>query len=193
MADLASRSSHLGAVIEAHPLCTIATKPTSVSNFESLVESVVSQQLSVKAADTIYARLALLCEGHVAPEPLLRQHEDELRQAGLSAAKVKTIRGLATASVSGVIEFENLHLLEDEVISNQLNSLWGIGPWTVDMFMMHQLHRLDVWPVGDLGVRRGWQNMFGLEDKIEADALKPLGEQFRPYRSIVAWYCWRAA
>jgi DNA-3-methyladenine glycosylase II len=193
VADLASRSSHLGAVIEAHPLCTLATKPATVSNFESLVESVVSQQLSVKAADTIYARLAALCDGEVAPAQLLKQEEDALRQAGLSAAKVKTIRGLADASVSGAINFEGLHELEDDVISTQLNSLWGIGPWTVDMFMMHQLHRLDIWPVGDLGVRRGWQNMFGLEDKIEADALRPLGEDFRPYRSIVAWYCWRAA
>jgi DNA-3-methyladenine glycosylase II len=61
------------------------------------------------------------------------------------------------------------------------------------MFMMQQLHRLDIWPVGDLGVRRGWQNMFGLQEKIEADGLKPLGDTFRPYRSIVAWYCWRAA
>jgi DNA-3-methyladenine glycosylase II len=192
-ADLASRSSHLATVIEAHPLCTLASKPPTVSNFESLVESVVSQQLSVKAADTIYARLAALCSGEVAAQQLLKQNEDALRQAGLSAAKVKTIRGLAEAAVSGAINFEGLHELEDEVISTQLNSLWGIGPWTVDMFMMHQLHRLDIWPVGDLGVRRGWQNMFALEEKIEAEQLRPLGEDFRPYRSIGAWYCWRAA
>ena len=116
-----------------------------------------------------------------------------MRGAGLSGAKTKTIRGLAGAATSGLINFEDLHLLDDELISTQLEGLWGIGPWTVDMFMMHQLQRLDVWPTGDLGVRRGWQNIYGLEQIIEAKSLAPLGEAFRPYRSVVAWYCWRAA
>jgi len=194
VADLAGRDPHLAKVIGAHPMCTLANKPNSTSNFEALVESVVSQQLSVKAADTIYGRLAELCSNEVSPEALSKLSDEAMRGAGLSGAKSKTIRGLAEASMSGLINFEGLHLIEDDaLISTQLNSLWGIGPWTVDMFMMHQLHRLDVWPTGDLGVRRGWQNMFGLENKIEPAELGELGEGFRPYRSIVAWYCWRAA
>ena len=194
VADLSARDERLAKVIATHPLCTLASKPNSVSNFESLVESVVSQQLSVKAADTIYGRLVALCETGLSAEQIAKLSDDAMREAGLSGAKTKTIRGLAEASIAGLIDFEGLHLIEDDaVISAQLNSLWGIGPWTVDMFMMHQLHRLDVWPTGDLGVRRGWQNMFELEQKVEATELGPLGEGFRPYRSIVAWYCWRAA
>jgi len=194
VADLADRDPKLAKVIAEHKLCTLASQPNSTSNFEALVESVVSQQLSVKAADTIYGRLAALCSNKVSPEALAKLSDEDMREVGLSGAKSKTIRGLAEASMSGLIDFEGLHLIEDDaLISTQLNSLWGIGPWTVDMFMMHQLHRLDVWPTGDLGVRRGWQNMFGLDQKIEAAELGPLGESFRPYRSIVAWYCWRAA
>jgi len=194
VADLAARDPKLAKVIEAHPMCTLASKPNTVSNFESLVESVVSQQLSVKAADTIYGRLVALCGTSLSAVQITKLSDEAMREAGLSGAKTKTIRGLAEASISNLIDFEGLHLIEDDaVISSQLNSLWGIGPWTVDMFMMHQLHRLDVWPTGDLGVRRGWQNMFGLENKIEPAELGELGESFRPYRSIVAWYCWRAA
>ncbi len=194
VSDLASRDEKLAKVIAGHKLCTLASKPNSTSNFEALVESVVSQQLSVKAADTIYSRLAALCGSGVAPGPIAKLSDEAMREAGLSGAKTKTIRGLAEAAISGVIDFEGLHLIDDdEAISTQLNSLWGIGPWTVDMFMMHQLHRLDVWPTGDLGVRRGWQNIYGLDQKIEAAELGPLGEGFRPYRSVVAWYCWRAA
>jgi DNA-3-methyladenine glycosylase II len=154
---------------------------------------VVSQQLSVKAADTIHARLVELCGGTLEPAHVASLADEVMRAAGLSGAKTKTIRGLAEASITGTIDFEGLHLLDDEVISSQLNSLWGIGPWTVDMFMMHQIHRLDVWPTGDLGVRRGWQNIYGLEAMPEAKELVPLGDAFRPYRSVLAWYCWRAA
>ncbi|MEO0024133.1 MAG: hypothetical protein RL196_574 [Actinomycetota bacterium] len=192
-AELSARDRLLATVIAANPLCTLGSKPASVSNFESLVESVVSQQLSVKAADTIHARLVELCGGTLEPAHVASLADEVMRAAGLSGAKTKTIRGLAEASITGTIDFEGLHLLDDEVISSQLNSLWGIGPWTVDMFMMHQIHRLDVWPTGDLGVRRGWQNIYGLEAMPEAKELLPLGESFRPYRSVLAWYCWRAA
>ena len=192
-AELAECDERLAAVIAAHPLCTLGSKASSVSNFESLVESVVSQQLSVKAADTIYARLVDLCGGSLAPAQVASLGDEVMRAAGLSGAKTKTIRGLAEASLSGEVNFEGLHLLDDVTISTQLNALWGIGPWTVDMFMMHQLHRLDIWPTGDLGVRRGWQNIHGLEAMPEPKWLDPLGDTFKPYRSVVAWYCWRAA
>ena len=191
--ELASRDARLAKVIAGNELCTLASKPPTVSNFESLVESVVSQQLSVKAADTIHARLVELCGGVLEAGHVAGLSDEAMRGAGLSGAKTKTIRGLAGAATSGLINFEDLHLLDDELISTQLEGLWGIGPWTVDMFMMHQLQRLDVWPTGDLGVRRGWQNIYGLEQIIEAKSLAPLGEAFRPYRSVVAWYCWRAA
>lgn len=192
--DLSSRDANLAKIIAASPLCSIGNFVGKTSNFESLVESVVSQQLSVKAADTIYGRLVEATKSKMLPKHIAKLSDTDMRQCGLSAAKTKTIKGLAEAAVSGLVDFETLHEIEeDEQISAALNSLWGIGPWTVDMFMMHQLGRLDVWPTGDLGVRRGWERMFGLIERIEPKALELEGEKFRPYRSVVAWYCWKAA
>ena len=89
--------------------------------------------------------------------------------------------------------FRSLHTItSDEEIFSQLTNLWGIGPWTVDMFMMFQLGRLDIWPTGDLGVRRGYEKIYGLREEITPAELAKKGEKFRPYRSVVAWYCWRA-
>jgi DNA-3-methyladenine glycosylase II len=119
--------------------------------------------------------------------------ETDMRAAGVSGAKFKTIQGLADAALSKRININKLHEIDDdELIFHQLTSLWGIGPWTVDMFMMHQLGRLDIWPTGDLGVRRGWEKIHSLKEEIEPKALDKKGEKYRPYRSVVAWYCWRA-
>ena len=192
--DLASRDKRFAKVVDAHPLCTIGSKPSTTSNFETLVESVVSQQLSVKAADTIYSRLMVLVKNEPTPRKIAKLSEISMRECGISGPKIKAIKGLAEASISKTIDFEKLHLLEqDEHISTQLNSLWGIGPWTVDMFMMQKLGRLDIWPTGDLGVRRGWERIYGLKEQIDPKELHLKGEIFRPYRSVVAWYCWRAA
>jgi DNA-3-methyladenine glycosylase II len=193
VAELSARDRKLAKVIANSPLCTLGTNSGKTSNFESLVESVVSQQLSVKAADTIYGRLVDAAKSQMVPKRISKLSDTDMRQCGLSAAKTKTIKGLAEAEISGLVNFETLHEIEDdELISAKLNSLWGIGPWTVDMFMMHQLDRLDIWPTGDLGVRRGWERMYGLDEKIEPKELHIEGEKFRPYRSVVAWYCWKA-
>ena len=193
VAELSARDRKLAKVISTSPLCTLGTNSGKNSNFESLVESVVSQQLSVKAADTIYGRLLGATKDQMIPRKISKLSDTDMRQCGLSAAKTKTIKGLADADISGLVKFETLHEIEDdELIASKLNSLWGIGPWTVDMFMMHQLGRLDVWPTGDLGVRRGWERMYGLNEKIEPKELHIEGEKFRPYRSVVAWYCWKA-
>lgn len=178
-------------VISQSPLCTIGSSDSSDSNFESLVSSVISQQLAVKAADTIYARLNQLARGQITPIRIMKISDLELREIGVSGAKTKTIKGLAQASISGTVPIDNLHELSDPEVFQGLTSLWGIGPWTVDMFMMFQLHRLDIWPTGDLGVRRGWESIHKLAEEIEPKALAIEGERFRPYRSVVAWYCWR--
>lgn len=179
-------------VAQASPLCPIGLEQTERSHFESLVESVISQQLAIKAADTIHARLVSLAGGKITPARISKLEQADLRTAGLSGAKAKTIQGLSSAALSREVDINKLHLLEDEVVSQQLNSLWGIGPWTVDMFMMFQLGRLDTWPTGDLGVRRGWERIHKLKEQIEPKKLHDRGEKFRPYRSVVAWYCWRA-
>jgi DNA-3-methyladenine glycosylase II len=192
-AEIASRDKKFARVIEAHPLCTIGRNPKPVSHFESLVESVISQQLAVKAADTIFLRVKRAAGGRIIPVRIAALDEATMREAGVSGAKYKTIQGLASAALEKEINFNKLHEVEsDEEIFTQLTGLWGIGPWTVDMFMMHQLGRLDIWPTGDLGVRRGWEKIYSLEEEIAPKVLDVKGEKFRPYRSVVAWYCWRA-
>jgi DNA-3-methyladenine glycosylase II len=191
--DLASRDKKLAPVIAAHPLCSIGRGDKSVTHFESLVESVISQQLAVKAAETIYLRVKKLAGGRVTPARIAMISEPDMRAAGVSGAKFRTIQGIASAALSKEIKINSLHLIEsDEEIFSQLTSLWGVGPWTVDMFMMFQLGRLDIWPTGDLGVRRGWEKIYALKAEISPKELELKGEKFRPYRSIVAWYCWRA-
>ena len=191
--ELASRDTRLAKVIQANPLCTVGRNPKPVTHFEALVESVISQQLAVKAADTIYLRVKSLVKGRILPARLADISEADMRAAGVSGAKFKTIQGLADAAISKRININKLHeIADDQEIFDQLTGLWGIGPWTVDMFMMHQLGRLDIWPVGDLGVRRGWEKIYSLKDEIDPKALVSKGDKFRPYRSVVAWYCWRA-
>lgn len=191
--DLSTRDARLAKVIAAHPLCTVGRNPKPVTHFEALVESVISQQLAVKAADTIYGRVKTLAKGRILPVRMADISETQMRAAGVSGAKFKTIQGLADAALSKRININKLHEIDDDQeIFDQLTGLWGIGLWTVDMFMMHQLGRLDIWPVGDLGVRRGWEKIYSLKDEIEPKVLVNKADRFRPYRSVVAWYCWRA-
>ena len=192
VADICLADKRFQAVVDGNQLCTIGRRPSQVSHFESLVESVVSQQLAIRAADTIHGRLLTLANGKITPHKIAKLAPEEMRAAGLSGAKTKTILGLSNAALTGQVAIKNLHLLEDEIVAAQLTSLWGIGPWTVDMFMMFQLGRLDIWPTGDLGVRRGWERIHNLKEEIEPTKLMARGEKFRPHRSIVAWYCWRA-
>jgi DNA-3-methyladenine glycosylase II len=191
--EISARDKKFAKVIAENPLCTIGRNPKPVTHFESLVESVISQQLAVKAAETIFGRVKKAAGGRVIPSRIASISESEFREAGVSAAKFKAIQGLANAALTKEINFNKLHEIEsDEEIFRSLTHLWGIGPWTVDMFMMFQLGRLDIWPTGDLGVRRGWETIYKLSEDISPKALELKGEKFRPYRSVVAWYCWRA-
>jgi DNA-3-methyladenine glycosylase II len=192
VAEICEADSKFIPIIQASPLCPIGRVDSQSSHFESLVESVISQQLAIRAADTIHARLVALAGGKITPARIAKLELDELRAAGLSGAKAKTIQGLSSAALSREVDINKLHLLDDETVAQQLTSLWGIGPWTVDMFMMFQLGRLDTWPTGDLGVRRGWEKIHRLKEQIEPQKLHVRGEKFRPHRSVVAWYCWRA-
>ena len=193
VAEISARDKKMARVIAEQPLCTIGRNPKPVPHFESLVESVISQQLAVKAAETIFLRVKKAAGGRIIPTRIASLTESQMREAGVSGAKIKAIQGLAGAALNREIKFNSLHEVDsDEEIFNQLTGLWGIGPWTVDMFMMFQLGRLDIWPTGDLGVRRGWEKIYSLNEEITPKALEVKGEKFRPYRSIVAWYCWRA-
>jgi DNA-3-methyladenine glycosylase II len=183
-------------VIERSGFCTIGVKEKSPrvreSNFSSLASSILSQQLSTKAAATIITRVEALCGGSLRAEKITELKNAELRSAGCSESKARAIRELAEASIDGTIPMKNLHRLTDEEILEHLLPQFGIGRWTVEMFLMFQLGRQDVWPVGDLGVRRGWERIHKLRNEIEPKKLEKLGAEYSPYRSHVAWYCWRA-
>jgi DNA-3-methyladenine glycosylase II len=163
------------------------------SHFGALVRAIVYQQLAGAAAAAIHGRLVAKLDGEVTLEALLALSDEAMRAAGLSANKTSSLRDLATKVSDGTVELSprGLSRQSDEEITARLSAVRGIGPWTADMFLLFQLRRLDVWPTGDFGVRRG----YGLAWKVpmpSARELQPLGDRYRPYRSIVAWYCWRA-
>lgn len=167
---------------------------SSESHFATLVRAIVYQQLAGAAAAAIHGRLITALAGDVQPEPLLALDDDALRAVGLSKAKVASLRDLAAKVLDGTVVLapRGLARQSDEEVVARLSAVRGIGPWTAEMFLIFQLRRLDVWPVGDFGVRRG----YGLAWQVPtptAKELQPLGDPFRPYRTIAAWYCWRAA
>lgn len=185
-------------VIQAAGYCTLG-EPNSVlgdrkkeSNFSSLASSILSQQLSIKAAATIINRVKRLCGGNLSAHKLAGLSNSQLRAAGCSESKARAIRELAIATKSNEIPMRSLHLKSDEQILSTLLPLFGVGQWTVEMFLMFQLGRLDIWPVGDLGVRRGWERVHRLRVEISPQELMKKGEIYAPYRSHLAWYCWRA-
>ncbi len=178
-------------IIELSPLCNIGRKKyQEVNHFQALVNSVIAQQLSVKAADTITARVTLTLNGDVSPTTMREVADLDLRSAGLSGAKTRTIKEMAHAWHVNEYDFSDPKLSDHEITS-ELTKLWGIGRWTAEMFLMFTLHRLDIWPTGDLAMRRGWEQLHGLTEYIDPKILDNEGEIFRPYRSVAAWYCWR--
>ena len=166
----------------------------ALSPFAALVQAVVYQQLAGAAARAIHGRLVAALDGDVGPDALLALSDETLRTVGLSAAKVRSLRDLATKVLDGTVVLSPRGLsrqADDEIIA-RLSTVRGIGPWSAEMFLIFQLRRVDVWPVGDHGVRQG----YGVAWKIPtptARELEPLGDPFRPYRTVLAWYCWRAA
>jgi len=160
--------------------------------FEYLARAIVYQQLAGKAASTIHGRLVAALGGEVSPERILRTRDSTLREAGLSAAKTAAVRDLAVKARTGEVALGELDAMSDEQVVKRLTRVRGIGPWTAHMYLMFRLQRPDVWPVGDLGVRAGWARLHGLVEPPKERDMLALGEGYRPWRSAVAWYCWRA-
>ncbi|MCU1487835.1 MAG: hypothetical protein JWN67_4581 [Actinomycetia bacterium] len=190
-AALALRSPMLAELVASAGPCPIGTGRRTGSHFESLCRTVAFQQLAGKAATTIWNRTRALVDGPFTPPAVLAVGEDLLRTAGLSRAKAKAMLDLADRVAMGEVKLHTMSRRpEDEVVA-ELSRVWGIGRWTAEMFLMFQLGRLDVWPTGDLGVRNGFGRIFGIAPPGPVE-LEDLGEPFRPYRSVLAWYCWRA-
>lgn len=163
------------------------------SPFQSLVHSVIYQQISTRAGQAIQGRLFDLFGGAPEPDAILQSPEGTLRGVGLSQTKENTVRGLAASAVDGTLPNRTrIKSLSDEAIIEALTSHRGIGIWTVQMLLIFNLGRPDVWPVTDLGIRRGYKIAFDLEELPKPSELKALGNAWRPFRSVASWYLWRA-
>jgi DNA-3-methyladenine glycosylase II len=161
-------------------------------HFGMLVRAIVFQQLAGSAARAIHQRVLATVDGDLTPAALAAVPDKTLRAAGLSANKLASLRDLSTKFLDGTLELVRLSRKTDEEIVARLVTVRGIGTWTAEMFLMFELRRMDVWPVDDLGVRQGYGLAWGVDPPPLARELLPLGERFRPYRSIVARYCWEA-
>jgi DNA-3-methyladenine glycosylase II len=173
----------------------VTIKARRVLVFQSLVQTIIYQQLHSKAADTILGRFtALFGDGHFpCPEQVLAMDLESLRSAGLSRPKARYILGIAEKAASGSLPtLEECDELTDAEIQQRLTQMKGVERWTVEMFLIFNLGRLDVLPVHDLGVRRGFQIAYGKRKMPEPEQLERYGEKRRPYRTIAARYLWRA-
>jgi DNA-3-methyladenine glycosylase II len=189
-AELAARDSRLAAILDkAGPPRHRGPDPDG--HFGALVRSIVFQQLAGRAASTIHGRVRALVDGDLTPDAVLALSEEQLRGAGLSNNKYLAVRDLAAKTADGTVELDRVSKLSDEEIIGELITVRGIGRWTAEMFLMFELRRLDVWPVDDLGVQAGYGLMHGIE-RPTAKQLAPLGDPYRPYRSVAAWYCYEA-
>ncbi len=177
-------------LVSAFPQYPLIDSAESERNFfRSLVLTIIGQQLSGKAAQTIATRLENLIS--LTPTDLLVTDIDQLRAVGLSGAKAKAILALSEQVEAG-LDLNQLGQQPPDEIRASLIQIWGIGNWTVDMFLMFNLRHPDIWPVADLGVQKGWQLLHSLTSRPTPAELTHYGEPFLGIRSAVAWYCWRA-
>lgn len=189
---LAQDDPVLKVVIESAPLPTF--KPHK-NYYQSLVESIISQQLSVKAAASILERFTALFRSEFpSPEEILEKDIETYRSVGLSRQKATYIRDLAEKVIDGTIAFNHLDELPNEEIISELTQVKGVGVWTVHMFLLFCMGRLDVLPVGDLGIKNGIQKLYNLETRPEADEIEAIAKKYKwhPYESIASWYVWHS-
>jgi DNA-3-methyladenine glycosylase II len=161
--------------------------------YGALVRSIVGQQLSTKAARTIYERVAAMYGGNTpTPQQIIDTSPDDLRAAGLSRAKAAYLRDLAERIVDGDLPIDDLAELSDAEVFETLTAVKGLGRWTVDMFLMFHLGRPDILPVGDLGIRRAIQTEYGLKELPKPAEMEQIAEPWRPHRSLASLYLWES-
>ncbi len=170
----------------------ISLRDPQGDHFAALVRSIMYQQLAGKAALAIHTRFLGLFNDGLSPAAVLSLQEGAMRMAGVSGSKSAAIADLAQKVTDGTLPLHDLESLSDDDLVERMVQVRGIGRWTAEMFLMFQLSRPDVWPVDDYGVRKGWALAHHLKELLSPRAMKAEGEHFRPYRSVAAWYCWRA-
>jgi len=169
----------------------VTLRGPSEDSFAALVRSIMYQQLAGAAATAIHGRFLKLFADGLSPAGVLALPDGAMRTAGLSGSKSAAVTDLARKIEDGTVPLADVDSLSDDDLIARLVQVRGIGPWTAQMFLMFQLRRLDIWPVEDYGVRKGWSTAHRLKETIKPRALQDQGEKFRPYRTIAAWYCWR--
>jgi DNA-3-methyladenine glycosylase II len=179
----------LASIIERVGACRIAYREPT---FEALARAIVFQQLSTKAARTIYARLEEAAGGRITPEAIQNLGAGEMRRAGLSKQKIGYVRDLAEHALSGKVDFERLPGMSDDEVIVALTDIKGIGEWTAHMFLIFALRRPNVLAVGDLGVRTAIKRHYRKRDLPKAEHIERLAVKWHPYCSVACWYLWRA-
>lgn len=191
--ELAKRDPIIAGLMARHGAMRLAAAPPASRRFETLASAIASQQLNGRAAETIWSRCRSLVDGTFIPESVVKVPVTSWRSAGLSGAKTASLLDLAEHVADGRLRLDRIGRLTDDEVVSQLTNVRGIGPWTAQMFLMFTLRRLDVWPTGDYGVRNGFRLAFNGGVMLTPKELEPMGDRFAPYRSVAAWYCWKAA
>jgi 3-methyladenine DNA glycosylase/8-oxoguanine DNA glycosylase len=195
MAHLSAADPRMAALIARAGACKLGLFTAGAFGkqelLSALVEAIVSQQLSPKAAETIFGRVRGLADGGFGPGAMLALPEEKLRAAGLSGAKARSVRDLAERVSRGELPLGELHAMDDEAVITALTTVRGIGRWTAEMVLIFQLGRPDVLPVGDLGVQKGFVKLFGLRKLPSPERMVKLAKPFQPHRSVLSWYLWR--
>jgi DNA-3-methyladenine glycosylase II len=190
---LMRRDPVLGALIKQIGACGMADRQRK-DHLTALIGSIVSQQLSTKAASTIFSRFVALFPDNAIPgaDAIAGVDDVRLRAVGFSGQKVSYLRDLCGRIQDGRLNLDALDALEDEEVIERLTSVKGFGRWTAEMFLMFRLHRPDVLPVGDLGIQNAVQRLYRLRKRPDPKRLIRLGEPWRPYRSVACWYLWQS-
>ena len=190
---LMRRDPILATAIKRIGPCGMASRQRK-DHLTALVGAIVGQQLSTKAAATIFGRfLALFPDGVIPGAAAIAAFDDAtLRGVGLSGQKVRYLRDLSAHIADGRLALDELESLEDEVVIERLTVVKGFGRWTAEMFLMFRLHRPDVLPVDDLGIVKAVEKLYGLRKRPDAKRLHKIGEKWRPYRSVACWYLWQS-
>lgn len=187
---LAQRDSILSIIIQQ---VTLPDWQPPESYFVSLVESIISQQLSVKAADTIYGRFKkLFNKEKITPEEAINLPEETIRTVGISYQKIKYIKDLAEKTLASGIVFEQFEIMTDEEIIEELVKVKGIGRWTAEMFLMFSMGRPDVFSFGDLGLRNAIERLYKLDHKPTQVEAEKIAEKWKPYRTTACRYLWKS-
>jgi DNA-3-methyladenine glycosylase II len=189
---LMRRDPILGAAIKRIGPCGMADRQRK-DHLSALVGSIVSQQLSTKAAATIFGRFTALFPDHHIPDAAAIAAIDDarLRGVGLSGQKVGYLRDLSARIMDGRLNLDELDTLPDEAVIERLTAVKGFGRWTAEMFLMFRLHRPDVLPIDDLGIQNAIQRLYRLRKRPTAKRMLQLGELWKPYRSVASWYLWQ--